>query len=214
MLTVWGRRNAFNVQKVMWLVDELALAHRHVPAGGQFGVLDTPAFLAMNPHGRVPVIDDGGTVVWESHSILRYLAARYGRPGFWRDDPAEQSRADRWMDWSQTTLQPTFLNGVFRGYFRTPPEQRDTARVEQSIAACAQHFQALDAALAGQPLLAGDALTLADIAAGTHLYRYFELDIARPDLPHVQAWYERLKARPAYRKHVMIPFDDLRGRLD
>lgn len=80
MLTVWGRRNAFNVQKVMWLVDELALEHRHVPAGGQFGVLDTPGFLAMNPHGRVPVIDDGGTVVWESHSILRYLAARYGRP--------------------------------------------------------------------------------------------------------------------------------------
>ena len=105
----------------------------------------------MNPHGRIPVIDDGGTFVWESHSILRYLAARYGRPGFWHEDPAEQSRADRWMDWSQTTLQPTFLNGVFRGYFRTPPEQRDTVRVEQSIAQCAQHFQALDAALAAQP---------------------------------------------------------------
>ena len=213
MLTVWGRRNAFNVQKVMWLVDELALAHRHVPAGGRFGVLDTPAFLAMNPHGRIPVIDDDGTVVWESHSILRYLAARYGRPGFWRDDPAEQSRADRWMDWAQTTLQPAFLNGVFRDYYRTPPGQRDTVRVEQSIAQCAQYFRVLDTVLAGQPFLAGDAITLADIAAGTHLYRYFELDIARPDVPHVVAWYERLKARPAYRTNVMIPFDDLRGKL-
>ncbi|RQV08926.1 glutathione S-transferase [Burkholderia cenocepacia] len=213
MLTVWGRRNAFNVQKVMWLVDELALAHRHVPAGGRFGMLDTPEFLAMNPHGRIPVIDDDGIVVWESHSILRYLAARHGRPGFWRDDPAEQSRADRWMDWAQTTLQPAFLNGVFRDYYRTPPGQRDTVRVEQSIAQCAQYFRLLDTVLAGQPFLAGDAITLADIAAGTHLYRYFELDIARPDVPHVVAWYERLKARPAYRTNVMIPFDDLRGKL-
>lgn len=214
MLTVWGRRNAFNVQKVMWLVDELALPHRHVPAGGGFGMLDAPDFLAMNPHGRIPVIDDDGTVVWESHSILRYLAARHGRPGFWRDDPAEQSRADRWMDWAQTTLQPAFLHGVFRGYYRTPPEQRDTVRVEHSIAQCAQYFRLLDTVLAGQPFLAGDAITLADIAVGTHLYRYFELDIARPDVPHVTAWYERLKARPAYRAHVMIPFDELRGKLD
>ncbi len=126
MLSVWGRRNSFNVQKVMWLVGELALAHRHEPAGGQFGRVGEPEFLAMNPHGRVPVIDDGGTI------------------------------------------------------------------------------------------------SLADIAAGTHLYRYFELDIARPDIPHVQTWYERLKARPAYRTHarthartqMMILFDDLRGRLD
>lgn len=214
MLTVWGRRNSFNVQKVMWLVGELALAHRHVPAGGQFGHVDDPEFLAMNPHGRVPVIDDGGTVVWESHSILRYLAARHGQPRFWCDDAAERSRADRWMDWAQTTLQPAFLTGVFWGFYRTPPERRDPARVEQSIAQCAQHFRTLDAVLAAQPFLAGDTISLADIAAGTHLYRYFELDIARPDIPHVQAWYERLKARPAYRTHVMIPFDDLRGRLD
>ncbi|KWF60830.1 hypothetical protein WT57_01900 [Burkholderia pseudomultivorans] len=214
MLTVWGRRNAFNVQKVMWLVGELGLAHRHVPAGGPFGGLDAPAFLAMNPHGRVPVIDDGGTVVWESHSILRYLAARYGRPRFWSDDPGVQSHADRWLDWSQTTLQPAFLTGVFRAYFRTPPEQRDNARVEQSIAQCARYFRLLDDVLADQPFLAGDAITLADIAAGTHLYRYFELDIARPPLPNVEAWYAHLKARPAYRTHVMIPFDDLRGQLD
>lgn len=212
MLTVWGRRNAFNVQKVMWLVDELALAHRHVPAGGQFGVLDTPEFLAMNPHGRIPVIDGRYRRMGiAQHPALPCRAPR--TPGFWRDDPAEQSRADRWMDWAQTTLQPAFLNGVFRDYYRTPPEQRDTVRVEQSIAQCAQYFRLLDTVLAGQPFLAGDAITLADIAAGTHLYRYFELDIARPDVPHVVAWYERLKARPAYRTNVMVPFEDLRGKL-
>src|SRR5262245_62964304 len=115
MLKVWGRRSSFNVQKVMWLVGELGLPHAHIPAGGSFGGLDTPEFRAMNPHGRVPVIDDAGVVVWESHAVLRYLAARYGRPRFWSDDPAARSHADRWMDWSQTRLQPDFLMGVFWG---------------------------------------------------------------------------------------------------
>jgi glutathione S-transferase len=78
MLKVWGRRSSFNLQKVMWLVGELGLPHEHIPAGGDFGLNDTPEFLAMNPHGRVPVIDDDGTVVWESQTILRYLAAKYG----------------------------------------------------------------------------------------------------------------------------------------
>jgi len=84
MLTVWGRRSSFNLQKVMWLVGELELPHKHIPAGGDFRLNDTPEFLAMNPHGRVPVIDDNGTIVWESQTILRYLAAKYGRERFCR----------------------------------------------------------------------------------------------------------------------------------
>ena len=86
MLKVWGRRSSFNVQKVMWLVDELGLAHEHIDAGGKFGGLDAPGFLAMNPHGKVPVIDDDGTIVWESHAILRYLAARHGGARWWPED--------------------------------------------------------------------------------------------------------------------------------
>lgn len=100
MLTVWGRRSSFNLQKVMWLIGELGVEHRHIEVGGRFGGLDTPEFRAMNPHGRVPVIDDAGTVVWESHTILRYLAARYGGETFWSGDPAARSRFERWMDWS------------------------------------------------------------------------------------------------------------------
>ncbi|MEM8704087.1 MAG: glutathione S-transferase N-terminal domain-containing protein, partial [Pseudomonadota bacterium] len=83
MLKVWGRRNSSNVQKVMWLIGELGLAHEHIPAGGSFGLTDTPEFLAMNPHGRVPVIDDNGTVIWESQAILRYLATLYATPPLW-----------------------------------------------------------------------------------------------------------------------------------
>lgn len=213
MLTIWGRRSSFNLQKVMWLVAELGIEHRHIEAGGQFGGLDTPEFLAMNPHGRVPVIDDGGTVVWESHAILRYLAARYGRDTFWSDDPAERSRYERWMDWSQTALQPDFLNGVFWAFYRTPEPQRDLPAIKKSIDRCTRHFQLLDWLLAGRKFLLGNDLSLADIPIGTHLYRYFNLEIARPSISNVEAWYRRLQDRPAYRSHVMVPFGELRGRL-
>ena len=214
MLTVWGRRSSFNVQKVLWLVGELHLAHDHIPAGGSFGGLDAPAFRAMNPHGRVPVIQDNDTVLWESHAILRYLAARHSEGDLWARDPADRARVDGWMDWSQTSLQPDFLNGVFWGYFRTPEAQRDWPAIRRSLDRCAAHFRLLDGMLAEQLFLTGDRLSLADIPIGTSLYRYFELDLDRPNLPNVTAWYRRLQQRPAYRTHVMVPFDELRGRLD
>lgn len=213
MLRIWGRRNSHNVQKVMWLVGELELPHEHIPAGGSHGLLDTPDFLAMNPHGRVPVIDDGGHVVWESHAILRYLAARYGSSSFWPSEAAERAWQDQWMDWTATGLQPDFLNGVFWGYYRTPEKDRDEKAVAMKTAACARHFQILDAVLARWPFLSGESLGLADIAAGTNLFRYFTLDIERPVVPNVEAWRQRIEARPAYRTHVMIDYSDLKGRL-
>jgi glutathione S-transferase len=213
MLKVWGRRSSFNVQKVMWLVGELGLPHEHVELGGTFGGLDDPAFLAMNPHGRVPVIQDDAATVWESHAILRYLAARHGKGRFWSDDPAARARVEGWMDWSQTALQPDFLIGVFWGFFRTPPEQRKWPAIKAALARCEVDFRKLDQLLADQPFLLGDALSLADITAGTALYRFFELEIERPVLPQVERWYRTLQERPAYRRHVMIPFEELRGRL-
>lgn len=214
MLKVWGRRSSFNLQKVMWLVDELGLVHEHIPAGGDHGGLDTPEFRAMNPHGRVPVIDDDGVVVWESHAILRYLAARHGGEPYWSSDAGVRSQADRWMDWSETALQPDFLNGVFWGFYRTPEHRRDRAAVARSIARCTAHFRLLDRILADRPFLGGDAFGLADIPAGTALYRYYGLEIDRPNVPNVEAWYRRLQERPAYARHVMVPFGELYGRLD
>jgi glutathione S-transferase len=213
MLTVWGRRSSFNVQKVMWLVGELGLEHRHIDAGGNFGGLDAPDFLAMNPHGRIPVIRDDDAAVWESHAILRYLAARHGAGRFWSDDPLARARVDGWMDWSQTALQPDFLIGVFWGFFRTPEDKRNWPAIRAALARCVRHFEKLDRLLEGRSFLLGDALTLADITAGTSLYRYFELQIERPQLPQVERWYRALQQRPAFRDHVMIPFEELRGRL-
>lgn len=213
MLKIWGRRSSANVQKVAWLVGELGLPHEHIPTGGDFGGLDTPAFRAMNPHGKVPVIEDGGVVVWESHAILRYLAATHGADRFWSADPAARAPIDGWMDWAQTALQPAFLSGVFWGGYRTPEAQRDAAAVARALDQTARCLALVERRLDDRPFVAGDALSLADIAIGTHLYRYFELEMVRPPLSRLEAWYDRLRARPAYREHVMIPFGELKGRL-
>lgn len=212
-LKIWGRRDSFNVQKVMWLVGELDLPHEHIPAGGKFGGLDSPEFLAMNPHGRVPVITDGENIVWESHSILRYLAASYGKPAFWSDDAKVRSQIEPWLDWMQTALQPDFLTGVFWGFYRTPEAQRDSAAIQKSIERCSQHFLLLNHWLRAKPFLCGDSLSLADIAVGTVLFRYFELEIEKPVIPKVEAWYQRLQQRAAYRDNVMVSFQAMYGRL-
>jgi glutathione S-transferase len=144
MLKVWGRRSSFNVQKMMWLIGELELPHEHVDAGGQFGGLDAPDFLAMNPHGRIPVIRDDAATVWESHAILRYLAARHGAGRFWSDDPVTRASVDGWMDWSHTALQPDFLVGVFWGFYRTPEAKRNWPAINAALARCARDFGRLD----------------------------------------------------------------------
>jgi len=213
MLKVWGRRNSQNVQKVLWLAGELGLPHEHVPAGGAFGRLADPDFGALNPNRMVPVIEDDGVVVWESHAILRYLAATYGGDAWWPADPGERSGFDRWMDWAQAQWQPAFLSGVFWGFYRTPEAQRDAKAIARSLARCTELLQVVERQLVGRTYLTGDRLTLGDIPLGSCLYRYFELEIERPALPRVEAWYAELAARPAYREHVMLPFDDLKGRL-
>lgn len=213
MLRIWGRRSSANVQKVLWLLGELDLPHEHVPAGGDFGGLDDPAFRAMNPHGKAPVIADNEVVVWESHAILRYLAAAHGADRFWPADPAARAPVDGWMDWAQTALQPAFLGGVFWGGYRTPEAQRDAAAVSRALDQTARCLALVDAQLAGRAFVVGETLSLADIAIGAHLYRYIELEIDRPALPRLETWYGRLSERPAYREHVMVPFGELKGRL-
>jgi len=216
MLKIWGRRNSQNVQKVMWLVGELGLPHQRIDVGGRFGGLATAEFLAMNPHSRIPVIDDEGTIGWESQAILRYLAARHAGQGpgdtdFWPADAAARLAVDGWMDWSATGLQPAFLGGIFQGYFRTAEAQRNWTAINRAVEQCGALMLLLDAQLKGRAFVLGERLTLADIAVGCNLYRYFELDLPRPNLANVEAYYARLKARPAYAEHVMVSFADLKG---
>lgn len=213
MLKIWGRRSSANVQKVLWLAAELGIEYQHIPAGGKFGGLDEPWFRSMNPHGRVPVLQDGDAAIWESHTILRYLATQYGDGKLWPSDPILKAQTDEWMDWAQTSFQPDFLNGVFWGYFRTPEPQRNWPAIKASIDRCSRHIESIDRILTKRPFLGGSAFSLSDIPLGTLLYRYYELDIEHPRAEQVEAWYARLKSRPAYQEHVMVDFEELRGRL-
>jgi glutathione S-transferase len=212
MLKVWGRRSSANVQKVMWLIGELQLPHEHVPAGGPYGVVNEPRFRALNPNGLVPVIEDDGLTMWESNAILRYLAAKYGQGKFWSDDPRERAPIDQWTDWAATTFQPDLI-GLFVNYWRTPEIQRNPNVIRNFQQRSEKNLRLLDAELAKRKFVAGDKLSVADIACGVHLYRYYTMGTEYPRLPNIEAWYSRLQERPAYREHVMISYEELRGRL-
>ncbi len=210
MLEVWGRKTSVNVQKVMWTVAELGLAHERVDVGGAFGGLDTPQFVKLNPNRQIPVIKDDGLTLWESAAIIRHLARTRGAGSLYPTDARELARADQWMDWAASALYPDIISTVFIGLIFTPAANRNTAAVDASIARAGERLAILDAQLAGRPSILGDRLTVADIPAGGLMYRYLTLPIARPSLPNVEAWYVRLAARPAYRDHVMIDYSALR----
>jgi len=213
MLELWGRRNAYNVQKPLWLLAELDLEFSHHDIGSEKGDLETPGFLALNPQARIPVLREGEAVVWESNSILRYLANRHAGAALYPEDPFQRSRVERWMDWELATLQPAFID-LFWGYYRTPPQARDTVAIADAQQRCARCFAALERQLTNGPYLAGAAFSLADIACGVCLYRYFNMGLALDNPPQVVGWYQRLSQRDAFRNTIMQPFAELKGRVE
>lgn len=152
MLTIWGRKNSSNVRKALWCAEEAGLEYRTVDAGGAFGLVDEPAFRAMNPNGRVPVIEDDGFVLWESNAIVRYLAARYAPGDLYPQDPVRRADADKWMDWTTSTLAGPFRD-LFWGTLRTPPEQRDEALIAKALQTCGELLRVPDPD-PGRPTLA------------------------------------------------------------
>ena len=204
MLKIWGRRDSFNLQKVMWCVAELGIPHVRIDAGGAHGVSDTAEYLAMNPNGRVPTIDDDGFVLWESNAIVRYLAAKHGLGTLCPDDSQRRADADRWMDWQGATVGAV-MRPLIITMFRTMPEARDPAIVARQIAEAGRYWTMLDARLAGDDFVVGDSLTMGDIPLGCYAWRWFSIDAERPALANLEAWYQRLCNRPAYAEHVMIP---------
>lgn len=204
MLKIWGRNNSINVQKVMWAVGELGLAHERIDVGGPFGGVDTEAYGRMNPNRRVPTLQDGDFTLWESHAIVRYLAEAYGAAPFFPETPQRRGLAGQWMDWMASTILPP-MTTAYWGLIRTPPERRDTAAIERSLAACGAAFALLDAQLAGRAYLLGDELTMGDLPVGCATYRWYAMPIERPALANLEAYHDRLAARPAFAEQVMIP---------
>lgn len=204
MLKIWGRNNGLNVQKVMWCIGELDLPYERIDHGGPFGGNDAGWYRRMNPNGVVPTIDDDGFILWESNAIIRYLAATYGVNDMWPADAQARARADQWMDWQQTTLREPVMT-LFYGLIRTPEAARDAFALDRAAVHVGELFQRLDRQLSATPFVAGDRFSIGDIPVGVLTYRWYRLDVARPDLPHLRAWYERLESRPAFRGHVMLP---------
>ena len=203
-IKIWGRKNSINVMKVLWACEELGLPFERVDLGGDFGGTQEPDYLALNPNSRVPTIEDGDLVLWESNVIVRYLAATYGHPGLMPGEKNARWQAEQWMDWQQTTLHAD-ATVLFWGLIRTPPQERNQEAIEAARKGCQALWEVVDGHLSSRNYLAGSEFSMADIPLGAAVYRWLAFDIERPELPHLERWYQRLCERKGYQDHIMLP---------
>jgi glutathione S-transferase len=173
----------------MWAVGEIKLDHVLHVSGGSFGGLDTLEYGRMNPNREIPTICDDSLVLWESHAIVRYLAQSYGQGKLWPLNPAERAVSDQWMEWCKSHAFPAVFP-LFLSTVRTEPEKRDMAAIAAKAEEAGKLLRILDD-------------RLGDIPLGAVIYRYFNVDVDRPALNNISAWYDKLCTRPAFQQHVM-----------
>ncbi|VCU68151.1 Glutathione S-transferase GstB [Pigmentiphaga humi] len=198
MMTIWGRLTSINVAKAVWAARELGLQFERIDVGGPYGGLDTPEYGALNPNRRIPTLDDDGYILWESNSIVRYLAARYGAAGtLWPADPRARGLSDRWLDWQATSFGPA-MGPAFVGLVRTPEAQRNPQAIASSVEQVGRLLLLLEGVFAdGRTFIAGESFTMGDIAVGCAVDRWFLLPVERPETPALAAWHQRVASRPA-----------------
>jgi glutathione S-transferase len=205
-ITIWGRSNSVNVQKVLWCLHELDLAYERIDAGMAFGRNTEADYLAMNPNGRVPTLVEGDFVLWESNSVMRYLAIAH-RPDTPIYPQAPQTRAgiDRWLDWTLSTVQPVD-RPVFWAMVRTPPAQRDMVAIQKDVDAEAVVWKIADAQLAARRFIEGDDFTLADIALGAYARRWLGVEgVTKPGFPNLDRWFAQFSERPGFATFIAPP---------
>lgn len=203
MLKILGRATSSNVQKVVWICEELNVPYERTDIGGPFGGNDQADYLSLNPNGRVPTIDYDGFVLWESNAIVRYLADKHGAGSSLRpDDIQARASADRWMDWALSTLAGVHVP-VYQGLIRTPEAERDMAKIAAARDAWANANKVLENWLADHEYLSGDAFGIGDIPASPFTFRWFNLDIEREDYPNLKRWHDTICERQAFREHVI-----------
>jgi len=196
MLKIWGRISSINVRKVVVVAQELGVPFERIEAGGAFGVVKTPEFLARNPNGLIPLLEDDQVELWESNAIVRYLCARHAPDTLYPLALPARFDAERWMDWQQTTLNRAGRD-AFIQLIRTPADKRDPRLLERSVAATESLFALLDRQLADRAYICGERFTMADIPLGCEAHRWFNLPRTHASWPHVERWYAALRARPA-----------------
>jgi glutathione S-transferase len=181
----------------------LGIEYDRVDWGSRFGGNDDPDYRRLNLMGTLPtIVEEDGFALWESGAVIRYLCAKHGPGGLCPAGERGRAEAEKWMDWSSLNLQP--FNRVFTfNMFILPPEERDTDAIAAAAERAVVMYDLLDRHLADRPYLCGNEFTMADIPAGSLTYRWMKYAPVRPSHPNVEAWYDRLAARPAYREHVM-----------
>jgi glutathione S-transferase len=199
MLKIWGRANAPNVQKVLWGCEELGLAYQRVDPDGPHAGIDKQSYLKINPNGLVPTLEDGDFILWESHAILRYLAARRSGGALYPTDPRLRAIVDQWLDW-QAAHQAHVVRGLVK-LFRRPGEDASKA-VDEARYLAEPLFVILDERLRQAAFVAGPTFTLADIPNAIGARRWLSLPIERPALPALEEWVARTSARPAFQRLV------------
>jgi glutathione S-transferase len=203
MIKIWGRDTSSNVQKAMWAVGELKLEHERIDIGGPFGKNKEPKYLAMNPNGLVPTLEEeDGFLLWESNSIIRYLAGKHDKAGVLEPKDAKaRALASQWMDWQLSVVSPA-ITPAFWGLIRTPADKRDLAAIKTAQDKTTAAMQIMDAQLAKTKFLAGDAFCYGDIPVGVMCYRYRQLVPGRPATPHLDRWYDAIASRKPFQDHV------------
>lgn len=205
-LTIWGRANSVNVQKVLWCLAELDLPFERIDAGMQYGVTQEAHYLAMNPNARVPTLVDGDYALWESNSIMRYLCMEY-RPDtpIYPREPKRRAAVDRWLDWTLSTVQPVD-RPVFWALVRTPKDKQDMAQIQKDVDAEAPVWAIADRQLSTRRYLEGDQFTIADIAVGAFARRWLGFaGVNKPKFAHVERWYADIAARPSFARELAAP---------
>ena len=199
MLKLLGKASSINVRKVLWTCHELGLDYLREDYGSGFQSTETPEFKALNPNAMVPVLIDGDFVLWESNVICRYLAAREGREDLISADIKTRALAEQWMDWQAGELNNSWRY-AFPALARNSAQHQDPALIEAGVSNWNRHMQILEAQLqkSGDYVL-GDSFTLADIPLGLSVNRWAMTPMARPALPAVEAYYERLNQREGFR---------------
>jgi glutathione S-transferase len=204
MLKIWGRNTSSNVQKVIWALAEMKLPFERIDVGGAFGKTKDPFYLAMNPNSLVPTLEEeDGFTMWESNSIVRYLAAKHQNRTLEPADLRNRARAQMWMDWQLSVYGPA-ITPVFWGLIRTPPEKRDANAIAAGKEKTMGVAKIMDAQLGKSKYMAGDDFSYGDIPVGIMTYRYMQLIPERPATPNLDRWYAAISSRPAFKEQIAV----------
>jgi glutathione S-transferase len=210
MMRLWGRKSSINVQKVLWCLAELGLKEgkdfERIDAGMQFGIVRSPEFLKLNPNGLVPTLEDDDLVLWESNTIMRYLASQYDKNKRFPSSIATQFNSEKWMDWQVGTLWPV-LRPTFIGLTRVPEAEQDHAGIQKAYQDTNQLFALLNQTLESKTYCSGEQFHIGDIVLALCVHRWILLNETFPkqtgeraNLKNINRWLKQLEAETYFQE--------------